>query len=85
MRAFYEIFSFKSFNISASLNIYNLLDIRNELTVYGDTGRSSYSLLPTYTPQYSGPMLNNLDEFLIRPSYYSAPRQIKFGVSIAFN
>ena len=82
-KSFYNFSLSKSLQISAHINIYNLLDIRNELTVYSDTGRSSYSLLPTYTPQYSGPMLNTLDEYLVNPSYYSAPRQIKIGLSIA--
>mgnify|MGYP000040000588 FL=1 len=83
MRAFYNFSLFESIQVSAHINIYNLFDIRNEETVYGDTGRSSYSLIPTYTPQYSGPMLNTLDEFLVVPSYYSAPRQIKVGLSLS--
>ena len=69
----------KALQLTAHINVYNLFDIRNELTVYGDTGRSSYSLIPTYTPQYSGPSLNSLDEYLIEPTYYSAPRQIRLG------
>ena len=54
----------------------------NELTVYNDTGRATYSLLPTYTPQISGPGFNTLDEYLVRPDYYSRPRQIKLGFSL---
>ena len=84
LRGFYHFQLSKSIRISANINVYNLLDIRNELTVYGDTGRSGYSLIPGYTPQYSGPMLNTLDEYLIVPSYYSAPRQIKFGLAVSF-
>ena len=83
MRGFLNFSLSKSLQLSAHINIYNLFDIRNELTVYGDTGRSSYSLIPTYTPQLSGPMLNTLDEYLIVPSYYSAPRQIKVGISLS--
>ena len=82
MRSFYHFSLSEKLKISAHLNIYNLFDIRNELLVYNDTGRATYSLLPTYTPQYSGPMLNTLNEYLISPSYYSEPRQIKFGLSI---
>ena len=82
MRAFHNVALSSSIQLSFHVNIYNLFDIRNELTVYGDTGRASYSLVPTYTPQYSGPMLNTLDEFLVVPSYYSAPRQVKIGLSI---
>jgi len=83
MKGFFNISLSKSFQLSAHVSVYNLFDIRNELTVYGDTGRSSYSLTPTYTPQLSGPMLNTLDEYLIVPSYYSAPRQIKIGFSLS--
>ena len=84
MRAFHNVALSNSIQLSFHVNVYNLFDIRNELTVYGDTGRASYSLIPTYTPQYSGPMLNTLDEFLVVPSYYSAPRQVKIGLSISW-
>ena len=83
MKGYFNISLLKSFQLSAHVSVYNLFDIRNELTVYGDTGRSSYSLTPTYTPQLSGPMLNTLDEYLMVPSYYSAPRQIKIGLSLS--
>ena len=69
--------------ISAHINVYNLFDIRNELTVYSDTGRATYSLVRTYTPQYTGPGFNSLDEYQVRPDYYSAPRQIKIGFSLS--
>ena len=83
-RGFLNIPISKNIIMTAHVNVYNLLDIRNELTVYGDTGRSSYSLIPTYTPQYSGPGLNSLDEYLIEPTYYTAPRQVRLGVSLSF-
>ena len=83
-RGFLNIPISKNIIMTAHVNVYNLLDIRNELTVYGDTGRSSYSLIPTYTPQYSGPGLNSLDEYLIEPTYYSAPRQVRLGISLSF-
>ena len=84
LRGFFNFTLSKALQLTAHINIYNLFDIRNELTVYGDTGRSSYSLTPTYTPQFSGPGLNSLDEYLIVPTYFSAPRQIKLGFSISF-
>ena len=85
LRGFFHFTLSKALQLTAHVNVYNVFDIRNELTVYGDTGRSSYSLTPTYTPQFSGPGLNTLDEYLIVPTYFSAPRQIKLGFSIAFN
>jgi len=81
MRSYYH-FNIHGINVSFHFNIYNLFDTRNEETVYSETGRATYSLLPTYTPQISGPGLNTLDQYLIRPDYFSSPRQIKFGISI---
>ncbi|MFQ6613411.1 MAG: TonB-dependent receptor domain-containing protein [Fidelibacterota bacterium] len=63
------------------MNIYNLFDIRNERYVYSDTGRATYSLIPTYLPEEQ--KYNTLSEYLTRPDYFSAPRQIKIGVSVA--
>ncbi|NQT63545.1 MAG: TonB-dependent receptor [Candidatus Marinimicrobia bacterium] len=67
--------------IGFTANVYNLLDIRNEVSVYSDTGRSGYSLIPTYTTQDPGWNYNTLEEYLNRPSYYSSPRQIRIGIS----
>ena len=82
MRSYYNFIIMNKFQMSAHINVYNLFDIRNELTVYNDTGRSTYTLLPTYTPQISGPGFNTLDEYLVRPDFYSSPRQIKVGFSL---
>ena len=84
MRSYYNFILMNKFQVSAHINIYNLFDIRNELTVYNDTGRSTYTLLPTYTPQIRGPGFNTLDEYLVRPDFYSSPRQIKVGFSLRF-
>ena len=83
MRSFYNFVLFEKVRVSAHINVYNLFDIRNELTVYNDTGRSNYTLLPTYTPQISGPGFNTLDEYLVRPDFYSSPRQVKLGFSFS--
>ncbi len=84
LRAFYNFALNKRMNVSAHINVYNLFNFLNELSVYNDTGRATYSLLPTYTAEYSGPELNTLDEYLVRPHYYSSPRQVKLGISISF-
>ena len=84
LRAFYNFALSKRMNVAAHINVYNLFNFLNELSVYNDTGRATYSLLPTYTAEYSGPALNTLDEYLVRPHYYSSPRQIKLGISISF-
>lgn len=67
--------------ISLSANVYNLLDIRNEVSVYTDTGRSGYSLIPTFTSEDPNWNYNTLAEYLNRPGNYSSPRQIRIGIS----
>jgi outer membrane receptor protein involved in Fe transport len=74
-------FVFAGRELSFSANVYNLLDIRNEVTVYSDTGRSGYSLIPTYTTQDPNWRYNSLEEYLYRPGNYSSPRQIRVGIS----
>ncbi len=65
--------------------IYNLLNTTNERYVYNDTGRATYSLIPTYTPDRGNePGRHSLADYLNRPSYFSAPRQFRLGVSMGF-
>ncbi|MFH1197564.1 MAG: TonB-dependent receptor [bacterium] len=63
--------------------VYNLLDTKNEIGVYSDTGRAGYSLISRYTPEYQGP--NSLTEYLTNPSMYSEPRRIVLGINYNFN
>jgi hypothetical protein len=83
MRSYYN-FNISGIRFALHLNIYNLFDIRNELYVFSDTGRSTYTLVPTYTPQLSGREYNTLDQYLMSPALFSSPRQIKFGLSVSF-
>jgi hypothetical protein len=83
IRTFYN-FNISGVRIALHLNIYNLFDIRNELSVFSDTGRATYTLTPGYTPQISGPGYNTLDQYLMSPDLFSSPRQIKFGMSVSF-
>ncbi len=61
--------------------IYNLFDTMNERYVFNDTGRATYSLIPTYTPDKGNdPGRHSLSDYLNRPSYFSAPRQFRIGL-----
>ncbi len=75
-------FMFFATRWTLNMNIYNLFDRRNEVVVYTDTGRSEYSLIPTYTQENQ--TYNALSEYLYRPDYYSAPRQVRIGLSASF-
>ncbi len=78
----HRLFRFGRFRTAVYLNIYNLLDRLNEDYVFNDTGRAGYSLIPTYTGEVYGP--NTLEEYLVRPDFYSEPRQIKVGFEVGF-
>jgi len=75
-------FHFRGLRFALFANIYNLFDRLNEDFVYTDTGRATYTLIPRYTGRVYGP--NTLEEYLVRPDYYSEPRQIKLGFEIGF-
>ncbi len=74
-------FSLGKATLQLHVNIYNLFDRRNEIIVYTDTGRATYSLIPTYLPEDQG--YNTLSEYLNRPDYFSPPRQVKIGLSLS--
>lgn len=61
---------------------YNVLDIRNEINVYGTTGRANADLNTlTATPVIG---LNTIDEYIKNPTLYSAPREVRLGISMGF-
>ncbi len=63
------------------LRVYNLFDTANLTNVYSDTGLATPNL-QSYNAAPAG--LNTRDAFLLRPDFYSAPRQIQFGASVDF-
>ncbi len=71
------------FKFSVFLKVYNLFDTANEVNVFGDTGRAGYTLELTRA-QVAPRGLNTLKEFFTRPDFYSAPRQLVFGLSYSF-
>jgi len=74
-------------NIRGTLfaKVYNLLDRLNERQVFNDTGRATYSLIPTYVPDHGNEAgRHSLADYLTRPSYFSAPRQFRVGFSLEF-
>jgi outer membrane receptor protein involved in Fe transport len=73
-------FKFLGSRGSAYIKAYNILDRKNEVLVYSDTGRAGY----TIKPHGSVKGVNTFEEFLNRPDYYSEPRRVIFGVSVGF-
>ncbi len=82
----FDLFATKNVRISGLdvalfSRIFNVFDTQNEVAIYTDTGRAFPNLrfLPG-EPQG----LNTKDEFLQRPDFIAAPRQVTVGISIAF-
>ena len=70
-------------HLTATFKVYNLLDRRNERTVFPETGRASYSLRPAQGggpaelfPTLAGAGVYTLEERLYSPLNYQPPRQI---------
>jgi len=76
---FFDVFGI---NIHTYLLVYNVFDIKNEIGVYGTTGRATSDLNTKYAGDIFG--LNTIEEFINNPTMYSAPRQIRLGLSFGF-
>lgn len=63
------------------VKVYNLFDTKNELDVFSDTGRASYSVQANYEGMPRG--INTVQEYYTRPDFYSAPRQVILGIGIS--
>ncbi len=71
------------FDLSIFLKVYNLFDTPNEINVYTDTGRAGYTLAETQA-QAPPRGVNTIQQYFIRPDFYSAPRHILLGATLDF-
>ena len=77
------VFGFENVNLLLYLQIHNLLDIKNEVVVYNDTGRAGYTISSRLTGTIRG--VNTLDDFFVNPvHHFSPPRQILLGLTATF-
>ena len=72
----YKEFTFGRFRPRVFLQIFNLLDARNALSVYGDTGQ------PDVT--FSAPLSSADAGYFTRPNFFSEPRRAHLGVRFQF-
>lgn len=84
-------FEFGGLSLTLFLKVYNLFDALNERYVYNDTGRSTYTLEEklgsaqnTNEKAKTIPGLHPASEYLVRPNYYTAPRNVRVGFSLKF-
>lgn len=83
-KAFYEI-PLDLVKLVAFVRIFNLFDTENETGVFDDTGRSGFTTdLATARKSNPPQLVNTLDEFYRRPTFYSEPRRVEFGINLEF-
>jgi outer membrane receptor for ferrienterochelin and colicin len=81
---FNKVFKWGGLEYSFFTRIYNLLDRLNEKNVFTDTGRAGYTLAPLYVGGLRPRGLNTLDQYFIRPDFYSEPRRVQIGLELRF-
>jgi hypothetical protein len=69
--------------LNTYLIVYNVFDTKNELNVSGTSGRAGVDLT---AEEYTGTIygLNTIDEYLLNPTDYSTPREIRLGFGFGF-
>ena len=78
-------FPFGNAGLNVFLNIYNLFDIQDQVAVYSDTGSSEYTTtVRPWAISYSPNRVSTIDDYVLQPGWYSAPRQIQLGFSLEF-
>jgi outer membrane receptor protein involved in Fe transport len=84
LRAYYEL-NINPVRLVVFARVFNLLDIRNELGVYDDTGRAGFTLreqrVALTNPQER---VNSLEDWYRQPTNYSEPRRIELGMNLEF-
>jgi outer membrane receptor protein involved in Fe transport len=78
-------FSAGRLRLNAFVNVYNVFDFRDALTVYGDTEKADVTSTIDPTKQtYVASRIGTVEEWAKQPSWYSAPRQVQAGLSVGF-
>lgn len=73
----YRAVSLADYEVRATLSVYNVLDTRNVLNVYGDSGTAE-GPLPQFRPQTVE------QNFYNNPFFYSEPRRVQVGIEVSF-
>jgi hypothetical protein len=81
----FDLFAVKDVRVAGAraglfARVYNLLDARNEVQVYGDTGRA-FANMRFHAGEPQG--LNSKEEFFVRPDFYAPPRSLSVGARVS--
>ena len=81
-----KYFRFKNnMYVNVFLNIYNLLDQRDQLNVYTDTGNADYTtFIDPDIVQYNSERISTVEDWVVQRGWYMAPRQVHVGLMIGF-
>jgi len=74
-------------NVMLFAYIYNLFDNRMATAVFSDTGSADYTTNPSPTDpiyDYDPNRIGTVEDYMKRPEWYIAPREIQLGVSFGF-
>ena len=67
------------------LRVNNVFDIKNETSVYDDTGTATKTYDETRARQSNTKeYVNSISDYYTNPTMYSEPRRIEFGVTLEF-
>ncbi|MCB0730468.1 MAG: TonB-dependent receptor [Ignavibacteriae bacterium] len=84
LAAYYNFKIFDTYYAKLTLNIYNLLDRLNAVSVYGSTGQAYTTVVRDAQIANHHSNYNDYYDIVENPTMYSAPRQIKLGLGIEF-
>jgi len=72
-------------NLNFFVNVYNVLDLRDAVAVYTDTGSPDYTtnIKPSQIP-YSATRVSTVEDFVNNSNFYIAPRQVQVGIALGF-
>jgi outer membrane receptor for ferrienterochelin and colicin len=78
-----KTFNLVGLDINAFLRVFNLLDNRIPLKVFGDTGQPDFTTeIKNIGPDANRP--NTVEEYVKYPDHYGEPRNVQFGFEISF-
>jgi hypothetical protein len=80
----YKNFTLNPLTFSFFVKVFNLLDRRNESDIYGQTGRATATVQQLGLQNLDQGQINPIADYLIRPDFYSEPREIQFGIEVTF-
>ncbi len=65
-------------------NIYNIFDFNNEVNIFQDTGRATYTLAERYHSDEAVKCINTVSDYYYRPDYLGSPRKVVVGMKFEF-